>query len=112
MICDPRVDDPHTTLEAVVEVTLSSATSKNLGLDDHVLALCRKLATKCCDCQVFDMRTNGLCDRLGLLCVVSDIALGDVDAVLFTDQPRCPPCGSLSMSSIPSRGAGQSATRG
>ena len=94
MICDPRVDDPHTTLEAVVEVTLSSATSKNLGLDDHVLALCRKLATRCRDCQVFDMRTNGLCDRLGLLCVVSDIALGDVDAVLFTDQPCCSPCGS------------------
>ena len=45
MICDPRVDNPHTTLEAVVEVTLSSATSKNLGLDDHVVTLCRALVS-------------------------------------------------------------------
>jgi hypothetical protein len=54
-VCDARVDDPNTTLEAVVEVTLSSATSKNLGLDNHVLALCRMLETRRCDCQLFDM---------------------------------------------------------
>lgn len=35
---DGRVDDSDTTLEAVVEVTFSSSTSKNLGLDNHVIA--------------------------------------------------------------------------
>jgi hypothetical protein len=45
VMCDPRVDDPYTTLEAVVEVTLSSATSKDLSLDDHVVALCRALVS-------------------------------------------------------------------
>jgi hypothetical protein len=55
MVCDTRVDDPHTTLEAVVKVTLSSATSKNLGLDNHVLALCRMLATRRHDCQLLEI---------------------------------------------------------
>jgi hypothetical protein len=79
---DPRVDDPYTTLEAVVEVTLSSATSKNLGLDDHVVALYRVLATAHSLCLVHSSRTNGLGYLLSLLCVVSDIALGDLDSVL------------------------------
>jgi hypothetical protein len=79
---DPRVDDPYTTLEAVVEVTLSSATSKNLGLNDHVIALCRVLATARSFCSVHSSRTNGLGYLLSLLCVVSDIALGDLDSVL------------------------------
>jgi hypothetical protein len=79
---DPRVDDPYTTLEAVVEVTLSSATSKNLGLDDHVVALCTVLATAHSLYSVHISRTNGLGYLLSLLCVVSDIALSDLDSVL------------------------------
>jgi hypothetical protein len=82
MICDPRVDDPHTTLKAVVEVTLSSATGKNLGLDDHVVALCRALVCVRPYSLLQSMRTNGLGYLLGLLCVVSNIALGDLDAIL------------------------------
>lgn len=31
-----RVDNADTTLQTVVEGTLASTTSKNLGLDDHV----------------------------------------------------------------------------
>lgn len=33
-----RVDNPDAALETVVEGALSSATSKHLGLDDHVVA--------------------------------------------------------------------------
>jgi hypothetical protein len=35
-----RVDDSDTALEAVVEGSLSTASSKNLGLDDSVLSAC------------------------------------------------------------------------
>lgn len=82
IICDVRVDNSDTTLEAVVEVTLSSATSKDLSLDDHVIALCGILADVPRHCEPQSVRTNGLCYLLSLLCVVSDIALGDLDAVL------------------------------
>lgn len=59
------VDDANTALEAVVEGALSTAASKNLGLDDHVLA------------------ANLLCDGLGLGAVPGDITLGNTDAILF-----------------------------
>jgi hypothetical protein len=39
-----RVDDPDTALEAVVEGTLSSSTSKDLGLDDGVLSTCARIS--------------------------------------------------------------------
>jgi hypothetical protein len=32
-----RVDHPDTTLETVVESTLTTATSEDLGLDNHVI---------------------------------------------------------------------------
>lgn len=32
-----RVDHPNTTLETVVESTLTTATSEDLGLDNHVI---------------------------------------------------------------------------
>lgn len=87
MFCNPRVDNSHTTLEAVVEVTLASATSKNLSLDDHVIALCSiELATVPPVLLVYTKRTNGLCYRLGLLSAVGNIALGDADAILATNQ--------------------------
>ena len=91
MICDPRVDNPHTTLEAVVEVTLSSATSKNLGLDDHVVALCRALVFVSPQFLLHGVRTNGLGYLLGLLCVVSDIALSNLDAILSELSVPCSP---------------------
>lgn len=104
IVRDPRVDDPHTTLEAVVEVTLSSATSKNLGLDDHVVTLCRALVFARPYIILQSMRTNGLGYLLGLLCVVSDIALGDLDAILSElSVPVSPPVVSLTSEHTESR---------
>ena len=82
IICNARVDNSDTTLEAVVEVTLSSATSKDLSLDDHVITLYSLLVGILRIYAASYLRTNGLCYILSLLCVVSDIALGDLDAVL------------------------------
>ena len=64
------VDDANTALEAVVEGALSTATSKNLGLDDHVLA------------------ANLLCDGLSLGAGPGDITLWDIDAILFLCMSR------------------------
>ena len=59
-----RVDDTDTSLEAVVEGTLTTTTGKDLGLDDHILA------------------ANLLRDGLGLLRSLCDGALGNTDAIL------------------------------
>ena len=83
VVCDVRVDNSDTTLEAVVEVTLSSATSKNLSLDDHVIALCARLVLVPSGYESQSVHTNGLSYILSLLCVVSDIALRDLDTVLI-----------------------------
>lgn len=42
-----RVDDTHTTLQAIVEAPLSSATSENLGLDNHVIAAFTRTISIC-----------------------------------------------------------------
>jgi len=60
-----RVDDANTALEAIVESALSTATSEDLGLNDHVLG------------------ANLLCDGLSLssgLCVGT---LGNTNAILL-----------------------------
>jgi hypothetical protein len=58
------------------------------------------------------MHTNGLGYLLGLLCVVSDIALGDLDSVLSELSVPVSSCDPSTKQSIPSRGAARSATRG
>lgn len=60
-----RVDDTDTTLETVVEGTLSSATGKDLSLDNHIIV------------------TNLLSDLLGLLGGHCDGTLGDTNAILY-----------------------------
>lgn len=60
-----RVDDTDTSLEAVVEGTLSTSTSENLSLDDHVLA------------------ANRLGDLLGLLGGFGIGTVGNTYAILL-----------------------------
>jgi len=60
-----RVDDTDTALETVVEGTLSSATSKDLSLDNHIIV------------------ANLLSDLLGLLGGLCDGTLGDTNTVLL-----------------------------
>lgn len=59
-----RVDDADTALQAVVEGTLTTATSKNLSLDNHVVG------------------ANLLSDSLGLFGGLSIGTIGDTNAVL------------------------------
>lgn len=59
-----RVDNADTTLQAVIEGSFSSATSQDLGLDDHILT------------------TNLLRNSLGLRCRFGDRALWHTDAIL------------------------------
>lgn len=63
-----RVDDTDTALQTVIESSLSSATSQDLGLDDHVLPT--------------DLLRNGL----GLGCGLGDRALGQADAILVGER--------------------------
>lgn len=60
-----RVDDTDTALETVVKGTLSSATSKDLSLDNHIIV------------------ANLLSDLLGLLGGLCDGTLGDTNTVLL-----------------------------
>jgi hypothetical protein len=39
-VCSIRVDDSDTALEAVVESTLSTTSSENLGLDNGIVTAC------------------------------------------------------------------------
>lgn len=41
--CNVRVDDPHTTFEAIVEVSLTATTSEDLGFDDNIFTACVRL---------------------------------------------------------------------
>lgn len=65
-----RVDDTDTALQAVVERTLSSATGKDLGLDNHIIV------------------ANLLSDLLGLLGGLCDGTFGDTNAVLLVVSSR------------------------
>ncbi|KAI6768740.1 hypothetical protein HG531_010929 [Fusarium graminearum] len=60
-----RVDDTDTTLKTVVEGTLSSATGKDLSLDNHIIV------------------ANLLSDLLGLLGGLCDGTLGNTNTVLL-----------------------------
>lgn len=59
-----RVDNAHTSLQAIVKGTLATATGQDLSLDDHIIA------------------TNLLCDSLSLSSVLGVGTLGDIDVVL------------------------------
>lgn len=59
-----RVDNAHTSLQAIVKGTLATATGQDLGLDDHVIA------------------TNLLRDSLSLSSVLGVGTLGYIDVVL------------------------------
>lgn len=61
-----RVDDTNTTLEAIVEATLTTTTSQNLSLDYHILG------------------ADLLSDLLGLVTCPCDGTLGDADSILLT----------------------------
>jgi hypothetical protein len=59
-----RVDHTDTSLETIVELTLTTATGENLGLDNKIIT------------------TNGLGNSLSLFGSFGDITLGNTNTVL------------------------------
>jgi len=82
-----RVDDTNTTLQTVVERTLTTATGKNLGLDNHVVVTWGEevFSTECEEGGEHTKveYTNGTSDSLSLLGGASNLSLGDTNAILY-----------------------------
>ena len=80
--CYSRVDDADTTLQTVVEGSLTTATGENLGLDNQIITTYHS-GSAIASGQRIGILTNGLGNGLGLFSSVGDLTLGDTDAVLY-----------------------------
>lgn len=79
-----RVNDTDTTLETIVELTLTTATGEDLSLDNEITTTWNMMFSECVPRRKLSrvVLTDGLGNSLGLFGSIGDLTIGDTDTVL------------------------------